>query len=112
MGRSIAEGEVSYAWVYLVMLGCILRCICCSLSGIEMCPNGGGGAHTRHLCSREFVGLILRNTDKRRCLLDNPSEMLTKASLVLLLLSIGMIGCCELCSSNTWARLLGGRTCT
>ena len=99
MGRSIAEGEVSYAWVYLVMLGCILRCICCSLSGIEMCPNGGGGAHTRHLCSREFVGLILRNTDKRRCLLDNPSEILTEASL--LLLTIGKYrydGCSVPCS--------------
>ena len=31
------------------------------------------------------VGLIQQNTDEGRCLLENPSEMLTKAALLLLL---------------------------
>ena len=41
----------------------------------------------------EVVGLIQRNTDKGRCTLDNPSEMLTKAYLLLLMLSIVQYWC-------------------
>ena len=48
------------------------------------------------------VGLIQRNTDEGRCLLENLSEMLTKAALLLLLypatqvLCLGMLLCLAL----------------
>ena len=50
--------------------------------------HGGGGSgmpDTIVELSGSVVGLIHQNTDERRCLLENPSEMLTKATLLLLL---------------------------
>ena len=47
----------------------------------------GGGSwmpHTTVDSSGGGVGLIQQNTDEERCLHENPSEMLTKAALLLL----------------------------
>ena len=49
---------------------------------------GGGGPGTPDTTvepSGGVMGLIQQNTDEGRCLLDNPSEILTEASLLLLL---------------------------
>src|SRR4029434_10951065 len=59
------------------------------------------------------VGLIQLNTDEGRCLLENPSEMLTKGSFVVVVVSCcsgSMIGqsCC--CVYQWWATENAGCT--
>src|SRR4029434_10787031 len=51
-----------------------------------MSMEGGGSRmpDTTVEPSGGVVGLIQRNTDDGRCLLENPSEMLTKAALLVL----------------------------
>ena len=70
------------------------------LSLVLTCPNhceyGGVGLGTQDFTVKPFggvVGLIQRNIDKGGCPLDNPSERLTEASLLLMLLSIVKYQC-------------------
>ena len=44
----------------------------------------GGGSGMPVEPSEGVVGLIQQNTDEGRCLLENPSEMLTKVALLML----------------------------
>ena len=46
--------------------------------------GGSGMPDTIVELSGSVVGLIHQNTDERRCLLENPSEMLTKVALLML----------------------------
>ena len=50
--------------------------------------EGGGSGMPDTVVERpgRVVGLIQLNTDEGKCLLENPSESLTKAALLLLLL--------------------------
>ena len=47
--------------------------------------GGSGTPDTTIEPSGGVVGLIQRNTDEGRCLLENPSEMLTKSALLMML---------------------------
>ena len=73
--------------VYL-LLSLVLTCV------LTRCEYGGGWVwDARHHCLglRRCCGPNSFNTDKGRCPLDNPCEMLTKATLLLLLLLIIVI---------------------
>lgn len=73
--------------VYL-LLSLVLTCV------LTRCEYGGGWVwDARHHCLglRRCCGPNSFNTDKGRCPLDNPCEMLTKATLLLLLLLLSMV---------------------
>ena len=50
----------------------------------EYVVGGSGMPDTTVEPSGGTVGLIQQNTDEGRCLLENPSEMLTKVALLML----------------------------
>ena len=56
----------------------------CILTHYEYEVGGSGMPDTTVEPSGGTVGLIQRNTDEGRCLLENPSEMLTKVALLML----------------------------
>ena len=81
MHRWGREIHVKYFWD--------VKCICCCTS--YMCPNPSYAWDNIIEPSGGVVGLIQRNTNEGRCPLENPSEMLKQASLLLLIIGVMVV---------------------